>query len=165
MGCDTGLVPLVRNKRDKCSQNPISDAAGWQKGGCWGGCKWFAQQDRQDSESLCRPSRRGHAGSCGAQGEGSTASPKPEKGIPWATLCHWVRANLMKDWKQSYTQIVSIKWTEVGWILMNSHSSCIVEWKTMKALHMHAYVEPAKTKCDQSKKKQTYGQILSKRKA
>lgn len=31
MGCDTGLVPLARNKRDKCSQNSIADAAGCRK--------------------------------------------------------------------------------------------------------------------------------------
>lgn len=31
MGCDTGLVPLARNKRDKCSQNSIADAVGCRK--------------------------------------------------------------------------------------------------------------------------------------
>lgn len=68
MGCDTGLVALVWNKRDKCSQNPIADTAGWKEGGSWGGCKWFAQQDRQDSEALCRPNTRGHGGPGGLRG-------------------------------------------------------------------------------------------------
>lgn len=45
---------------------------------------------------------------------------------------------------------------------MNPHNGYVVEWKNMKAVHIHTYVQPAKARGDQRKKKQTYGQIFAK---